>query len=168
MHEGLGASAFAVAEKLKSGALLTEFNEYGEVVDQGMVKGIEPLAVLMAHFCDERLEVSKASYKAVEAKIFCKTCGKESTAVRELDTHAVTDMSAVPVVPIFKCKVCNTRYYSMTDEYLDRLVERNIALFDGEEAELMKKDAEAFRKELKEYIIRIFASKRIFRLEIKK
>ncbi len=168
IHEGSGAKTFAVAERLRNGALMTEFNEYGEVLDQGMIKGIEPLAVLMAHFGDRKLEMSKAPYKAVEARIFCKKCGKESTAIRELDTHATKDMDIVPVVPVFKCKVCNTRYYSMTSRYLDRLVERNAAMFNGDEAKLMKDDALAFKKELQEYIIRIFASKKVFRLEIKK
>ncbi len=159
--------AFSVAEKVGKGVLVTDFGGSGEVIDQNLFEYGVPLDVLTVHL-GAALELSGEPYKKVEVDIFCKRCSKDSTAVRELDIKDAQSAGTVPVAPIFVCSACRTRYYSMTDSYLERLISRNEEMFKREELTSMKDDAGAFMRELQGYIIRIFASKRVFRLEIKK
>ncbi len=54
----------------------------------------------------------------------------------------------------------------LADEYLDALVKNNASLFGKDEIRERGKDGRAFVNTLQEYVIRIFASKRISRLKI--
>jgi len=67
----------------------------------------------------------------------------------------------VPIMPLYWCKECRTTSYRLTDSYLEYLVENNWALFDGMEKKELEADRDKFMSELKSYIIRIFASKKI-------
>lgn len=70
------------------------------------------------------------------------------------------------MAPIFRCTKCDKRFYSITRTYLERLVDRKAELFDEKELEELRKDRETFINTLNEYIIRIFASKRIHKIVI--
>jgi hypothetical protein len=50
---------------------------------------------------------------------------------------------------------------------MNALIKRNAELFEKDEVEEMKKDHDRFVNTLNEYVIRIFASKKITRLIVK-
>ena len=163
-----GSECFAVAERVVSGTLITEFKPTGEVVNQVYSKANEVDSALSEYLGnDVKLDfVNTSSYEPVKVDASCMKCGTE-TIQRELDRQDTKTVYKVSVVPIFVCKTCKTRFYSMTDAYLKRLIENNISLFAAEEIEQRKKNEAEFVHELHEYIIRIFASKRIHKLNFR-
>ena len=159
---------FSIAEPISSGILITEFKKNGEVVNQVYNKGSETEKVL-AKYLDAlgELELLNAdAYERVKVEATCTKCGTE-TIERELDRADIRQVSSVPVVPMFVCRKCGSKFYSMSDAYLKRLVDNNAMLFETNEIELNKNDEVKFVHTLQEYIIRIFASKRIQKLCIK-
>ena len=161
---------FVVAERTTSGVLLSKFNRHGEVLDQVYKNTNDPLLEIRNYMkeIDKELEIfSIDAYSKVEVNATCENCGKKSIS-RELDLLEAGRISDVPVVPMFKCTNCSKKFYFMGEEYLKNLVSRNISLFEPEEIKLGGKDEVAFLKEIHEYMIRIFASKRLLRLKINK
>jgi hypothetical protein len=163
-----GQEFFSIAEPTSSGILITEFRKNGEVVNQVYERGGKTdsaLAKYLSTFGElEFLNVD--AYERVKVDAACTKCGAERIE-RELDRADINLVSNVPVVPMFVCRKCGSRFYSMSDSYLRRLVENNVMLFETNEIELRKKDEVKFVNTLQEYIIRIFASKRIQKLCIK-
>lgn len=92
----------------------------------------------------------------------CPSCGSYSLA-RVVDQ--LTDPALAPIMPIYVCGGCKAKSYYLTDKYLEHLVGNNKELFDEKELKEMQANKAAFMNELKEYIIRIFASKRIIRIK---
>ncbi len=163
--DGTGA-LFSVAEPTKLGVLLTEFSQYGEVVRQEYRQSGEAAREL-SNFVNSELEISQIDeYKPVNVAAKCPKCGGE--IVRELDTKKPEQIDKVPVVPLYICSKCGAKYYSMSDEFLSSIVHSRQDLFEPKDLEEMRADEKAFIKLLQENIIRIFASKRIFRLKIGK
>ncbi len=103
-------------------------------------------------------DIDYVSYSGIRAGAKCSDCGSRDIA-RELKP-----IDPVPLVPIFVCRSCNGRFFSMTDEYLRILVENNPHLFEQSELEKKEKDDGAFITELKQYIISVFATRKIKRL----
>ena len=160
--------SFSVAERLISGALVTEFKANGEVVNQVYSKTKEAGSALSEYLGhDASLEfIDIPAYEPVKISANCTKCGTD-TIERELDRQDTRTVYRVPVVPIFVCRTCSTRFYSMTDSYLKRLIDNNVLLFEDNENEQRKKNEAEFVHELHEYIIRIFASKRIHKLNFR-
>ena len=67
---------------------------------------------------------------------------------------------------LFFMKSVRKIHYSMTDEYLRRIMQDKEGLFEPRELAEVRKDGNASVKMLQEYIIRIFASKKISRFKI--
>jgi hypothetical protein len=65
------------------------------------------------------------------------------------------------VMPIYTCSSCSTKGYHLTEPYLKFLLEKQKELLSEKEKEEMMANEAAFIKEIKAYIIRIFASKKI-------
>ena len=100
--------------------------------------------------------VTRTEYSDVKLERSCPSCSAFS--LQEQD-------GPVPIVPVYVCRSCGSKSFLLTDEYLSQLVGENLTAFnDGERSELSK-DPSAFSAELKEYIIRIFASKRIIAIK---
>lgn len=163
-----GERVFATAEKVQQGVLVSEFNESGELLDQIYKKTDQPLREIAEHlgnFTNE-IDVAKAeAHLPIKARAICESCnGKE--IVREFDTIDTKKVANVPVVPIFVCSGCKKRYYSMNPKYLKRLIARNPDLFKPEELKGSDVDEVAFMKEIQEYMIRIFASKKLAMMKI--
>ena len=165
---GEGGGSFCIAERLISGTLVTEFKATGEVVNQAYSKKKETDSALAEYFGpDASIEFfDRPSYEPVKVMASCTKCGTE-TIDRDLDRRDTRTVSKVPVVPIYVCRTCKTRFYSLTDAYLKRLVESNVSLFDEGEIKEREKNEMEFVHELHEYIIRIFASKRIHKLNFR-
>jgi predicted RNA-binding Zn-ribbon protein involved in translation (DUF1610 family) len=158
-------SKFAVADELKDGSLITVFNEDGEVLDQRILKG-KSVEEGLEYYVGP-LKIVESEYKEVEVKAVCPRCGKRSIR-RELDLVDTRKLSNVPVVPIYVCTSCGQGFYSLTKEYLKKIVDEHLDLFSAEENSEREKNEEAFINELNEYIIRIFASKKLMRIKIEK
>ena len=136
------------------------------MVKQAYFKGKTPEEILEEMLGPENsiyVEFKK-SYNGVCIGAKCPKC--RGDIARELDVCDIESVKDVPVVPILVCKSCRGRYYSLNKEYLDFLVEGNKHLFTQEELEEKEKNGKSFASELNEYIIRIFAAKKIPRLDI--
>ncbi len=160
-----GERCFAVAERIKNGVLVSEFGERSGVLGQSYSKASDPLAELAKHFSsDYKVSETVGRYEKVEASLPCVKCGT-GKVVRELDTDVKDTDGTVPVVPIFICTSCGNKSYSISRKYLEKLVDGNLELFEQEELAERSKDSGIFINTLEEYIIRVFASKKIDRLK---
>lgn len=164
-YSGPLGNVFSIAETTAKGTLISEFKLGGEIINQAGVETRNPAEALSEYVSPvAELEFVQAqAYEKVKIDTACEKCG--GTIERELDNKNTSLMSFVPVIPMFVCKGCGNRFYSMSDAYLKRLVETNAMLFEEKELELRGKDESKFVDTLQEYIIRIFASKRIKRLK---
>ena len=155
---------FCLSEKTRKGTLITEFGKNGRIIDQIYLNGGDPESSLEKYLGISLHIEKKASYDRVNVSASCRKCGPREKIYRELDLTLISYVESVPVVPIFRCIGCGSRFYAMEIEYLNALVSRNTALFTEDERRGIEKDSESAIKELNEYIIRIFASKKIMRL----
>ncbi|MGC8699677.1 MAG: hypothetical protein ACP5HW_02475 [Candidatus Micrarchaeia archaeon] len=155
---------FAIGEELKNGSLVTLFDENGNVLDQKRFKTSVEESV---ESYIGPIKIVESEYKSVEVNAVCPKCGKRSIK-RELDIVDTKKLENVPEVPVYVCTSCGHAFYSITKEYLRKLAKEHAELFTEEEEKEREKDEEAFVNELNEYIIRIFASKKIMRIEIGK
>lgn len=136
------------------------------MVNQSYLQNHNFLHELSSYVDGQLLEIIDVDeYSPIEMKAKCSQCGNVGL-VRELDTHDAKKITNVPVVPIFICRKCSHRHYSLTDQYLSTLVVSNKHLFEPGELEEINRDRDGSINTLKEYIIRIFASKRISRARI--
>lgn len=103
-------------------------------------------------------ETIERPYKNVEFPKPCPKCGKHGLS-RYVEAFA--SKGEAPVMPLYYCSSCRTKSYYLTESYLDYLVENNLEMFNEKEIKEMKEDKTAFVEELRGYIIRIFASKKI-------
>ncbi|MEM0074344.1 MAG: hypothetical protein QXX70_00410 [Candidatus Micrarchaeaceae archaeon] len=166
-YSAKGKPRFSIAEPTAIGTLLTEFSEDGEVLRQEYRHSNQVQRELSDFICKETLLVKTyAPYDRVKVNTTCKKCGGE--IVRELDMMPPSKITNVPVVPIYICTSCMTKYYSMNNEFLFSLVGNATELFEPDELKELQADAEAFSKKLQATILRIFAMKKIFKLEVKK
>jgi hypothetical protein len=161
-----GETRFCLAEETGAGTLVTEFRPNGEVVGQVCVNAKSAEDALAG-----RLEgtgvleiLDSGEYERIRVDASCAKCRGE--IARELDLKPPREITSVPVIPMFVCVNCKSRYYVLADEYLDALVKNNSSLFGKDEIGERGKDERAFVNTLQEYVIRIFASKRISRLKI--
>ncbi len=156
-----GRTAFCVAEGTGSGVLITEFDDNCGVLNQRLIRAKDAGSEL-EKYLSSTVEVGNGGYERVVAKTSCTEC--KGQVVREFDLREPKSIVEVPVVPIFVCTNCNKRFYSMTESYLRALVEGNPGLFESDELREKQENADVFINTLNEYIIRVFASKKIERL----
>lgn len=168
LYKRKGAAKFCIVEKVAKGVLLTEFNTDGEVLVQLLNNTVEPEGVLKKHFDGEEIDVTESGdYVPVRLNAECGAC-KSAEVVREIDTLQGSKLKEVPVIPLYVCTQCKKRYYTLSDEYLRFLVGSNLDLFEDDELKGREQDETAFIKTLQEYVIRIFAAKKISRIAIKR
>jgi hypothetical protein len=157
---------FCLGEKTRSGALVTEFETSGVVLDQVHYKNAPVEESLAARLGVELSIAEVPAYERIRVAAACSKCNADKIT-RELDLVGGLLPEEVPVIPIFRCIGCGQRHYSMGREYLEALVKRNEGLFEEAEIAERNKDEKLFVNTLNEYVIRIFASKKISRLVIK-
>lgn len=160
-----GSGSFCIGERTLKGILITEFEIGGNILNQVYVSGTDTEKELKSYLSAD-IDVKKAEkYDRVKINAVCDKCN-EYSLMRNLDLISPDVINEVSVVPIYICTKCGKKFYSMTDRYLRNLVKGNLALFDKDEVEELKKDEYLFINTLQEYIIRIFASKKISRIKI--
>lgn len=156
---------FCLVEETFKGILITEFNLNNEVVNQSYKPNGNFLHELSSYVGSLIEIIDVDQYKHIEMKAKCSSCANVGLT-RELDMKPAKSIVDVPVVPIFICEKCGHKHYSLTDQYLKILVANNMHLFEANEMEEINKDRDGSINTLKEYIIRIFASKRISRAKL--
>jgi hypothetical protein len=137
--------------------LRTSFDSEGRVLDRRLLK--KGSARAMAAEFAEGLggEVLTGEYADVEIKKGCPRCaGGLRLHVAEGD---------IPIMPVYVCRNCGARSLDLTDEYLSALVRENRALFESSELEEMERSPGTFSSELRDYIIKIYASKHILKIK---
>ncbi len=144
-------------EPIRGSFLETCFDSDGAVIDQLRID--HPVKERIAYvLSSSNAEAAEASgFSEIVLKRGCPKCGAEPLR-RCLDGHA---SGSVPIIPLHSCSACGSRCYMLTDKYLARLVERNRQLFNEQESKSIDADNGAFMSELRENIIRIFASKKL-------
>jgi len=160
--------AFALAEKTAHGVLVSEFSESGEVLDQVYKKSnmtLAEIAGFLKKVADGVQVEEVGKYRTVEVNAICEDC-KTKSIKREMDVLDPATVTRIPIVPLFVCTQCGKKFYSIHPRYLKNLVLRNTELFDGDEEKFRQKDETAFMKEIQEYMIRVFASKKLARMKI--
>jgi len=161
-----GKIRFCLAEKTAEGTLITEFNEHSEVVNQVYEGDMNHERNLSKYLnADEKKTVLTGDYRGITIRAKCRSCGNIGLK-RSLDSTAPSGIKKVPVIPLFECGSCKSLHYSLTDDYLRVLVDDNGKLFEKEEMDQIRGDAIGSVKLLQEYIIRIFASKKISRIKM--
>ncbi len=154
-HEG--KTNTLLIEKAGNGILESLFDEKGAALKQIMLKGGQSAVEEEVKELSKRIgHLESTEYKEVTLQKDCPHCGS-SPLSRSIDFGK----GEVPVVPTYICAKCGGRSYYLTDQYLRSLVFENKHLFSEEEERELNANEEVFIKELKEYIIRIFASKKI-------
>lgn len=107
-------------------------------------------------------DVAYKDYTEIKIAKECPKC-KESKLQRYVDAFAST--GEIPIVPIYYCTSCNTKSFYLTDKYLEHLVASNTELFEEKEKDELNANKDAALNELREYIIRMFASKKILNIK---
>lgn len=156
---------FSIFELTPSGVLITDFNERGEVLDQFGCADMDIYRQARAHvskfILDKEVRFVKCTGSDISIK--CQEC-KIGTIKREFDLIDPKDMISIHTMPIFVCLNCNKKFISVTEEYVSALVKRNPNLFENSEVEEKNKDWDGFIKDLRQYIISVFAAKKIHRI----
>lgn len=161
-----GRNRAALWEPFRGGIIETIYNEYGAVLGQRMFKNDGK------KFLNERIDsvmkdasitsTSECKYTEIRLERRCPGCGAASL---ERVSDFGKEKPDLPVMPTYECRECKGKGYHLTDEYLEQMLAEQESLFSSKELQEMKTDRGAFKAQLNEYIIRIFASKRIMHIE---
>ena len=133
------------------GILEITYNANGEVLNQKLLKG--EISMLVNSFTSNpNSKILTKDYEEIKITRPCPVCKKGAIKKEKIP---------IPIIPTYICDSCGSKSYNLTDEYLSKLAYENIHLFSNLEIKELKENNQKFMKELKEYIIRIFASKHI-------
>lgn len=151
-----------IFERISNGVVVSNISYEKGVLSQKYLKNSTIPDSLANELQGEFSIIEKKDTQKTSIGKKCDSCN--ATLYRELEAVDTWNIKEVPVVPIFRCEGCGKRFYSMTKPYLESLVNENKELFEGADLLEMEKNKEEFIKTLNEYIIRIFASKKISRI----
>ncbi len=160
-----GEKRIRLWEAHKDNVLETTFDANGSILVQ---KLLMPEKDVMKRRLHESLKEANASetkekpFEEVKLNKSCPKCG-EYRLSRYVESYA--SKWEIPVMPLYHCLNCNTKSYYLTEHYLGYLVDTKKELFSEAELSEMERNKSAFINELKGYIIRIFASKKIMSIE---
>ncbi|MGI0134369.1 MAG: hypothetical protein ACREBW_05375 [Candidatus Micrarchaeaceae archaeon] len=159
-HEN-GSRVTKLWERKGDRVLESTFNDEGAILLQEL-KEINEAGV------NERVQsilnsagVISAREKPYEEIRLSRQCPKCSNIGLTRHVDAFSASQEIPVMPLYHCRSCSSKSYYLTDSYLEHLVLNNKGMFDVKELSELDVNKQAFMEELKAYIIRIFASKRI-------
>ena len=155
-----GIKRTTIWENVNGRVLETLFDADGSILLQRLVKPDKSMAKMIRERLDtEGIETAEAKeFSDIKLKRACPSCNKY-TLSRHVEAFPTS--SELPVMPIYHCANCKKSSYHLTDQYLEYLIENNKNLFDSSEISELSKDRHAFTSDVREHIIRIFASKKI-------
>jgi transposase-like protein len=151
---------FLLWEKRSGKLLETLFDQNGAIL-------IQRLTALNEDLINKKIsEISKMTNSSVaEASFseikFNKPCPKCNADSLERYVDAFASKGDVPVMPLYYCKSCKSKSYYLTDSYLEYLIENNKSLLSESELSELGNNGNAFVSEVREYIIRMFASQKV-------
>ena len=153
--------ATTLLENLGGGLVLASvFDHEGNLLSRKVVNtGSEGTAAIERQVSTGFETITQGNYRDIVLEKDCPKCGNKGMARSTDISNSIAD---VPVMPLVICQSCGTKGYTLSDSYLREMVMANKELFSSKEQEELERDAAGFMAELREYIIRIFASKRIF------
>ncbi len=160
-------TVFCVAEPTAWGTLVSKFRISGEMVDRVENERTRNATTALDMYLTGfgTLEVVETDrFERVKANAVCSACGGSDIA-RELDTVQTEELRETPVVPIFSCTSCGSRFCLVSDDYIKTLISRYsryISMDKGQQA-----GNGAFVGSVRDNIIRSFASQNIKELVIK-
>ncbi|MGI0100813.1 MAG: hypothetical protein ACREBH_03820 [Candidatus Micrarchaeaceae archaeon] len=159
-YEREGGKRTILWEARRRGILETLFNGDGAILLQRLHDpSVSMDAVMSMAMSDSGISsIMETEYNGVKLNKACPKCNGMDL-VRHAEAFASRD--DVPIMPLYYCSSCRTSSYFMTRDYLEYLIDNNSGLFNGGEISEMGKDRNAFVDELNNYIIRIFASKKV-------
>ena len=142
--------------------LETIFDDDGAVMRISILqsKDLESALSEFLNSLPEKVDKVEKPYEEIKLKKQCPYCGSDALA-RSINI----EKGQVPIAPIYECKNCSEKSYYLTEEYLQYLVLCNKELFEKQELRQLEANEKEFLGELSEYIVRIFASKRIKRIK---
>ncbi|MGC8567750.1 MAG: hypothetical protein ACP5RP_00290 [Candidatus Micrarchaeia archaeon] len=146
-------------EVFNGSVLITKFNSIGGIVDRKLLPKEVSLSDAINHSFSEYgiTHVTEIPYEEIKLLKRCPSCNSDSL---ELFYD-----NSVPVLPVYICKHCGAKSYYMTNEYLLNLINEHRELFDEDTLSKFEQDKPLFMNELKEYIARFFAAKKILRIQ---
>ncbi len=149
-------------EPVKGGIIETFYDDIGAVTRQSLLEHEHAIDAASLFMKEKAITAEEDSnYTDVQLKKPCPQCGKE--LLKRVAGEAALPHQA-PIMPIYVCKGCATKSYYLSDDYLEYLISNNNDKFSEQEKKEMADNRVTFRNELKEYIIRIFASKHFMRI----
>lgn len=156
-----GAKLTRLWEPKGEHTLETTFNEEGAILKQEMKKLAEPdvneqISLILKNA--GVVAIKEQPYQEIKLNKKCPKCSNTGLS-RHAD--AFSTKQEIPIMPLYHCKSCGSQSYYLTDSYLEQLVLNNKDMFEGKELSELDANKQAFMDELKAYIIRIFASKKI-------
>ncbi len=159
-------SRIVLWEPFRGGLVETVHDQQGAVLKQKMFKN-EKKNILNDRIVSVVKEAAitkttECEYSEIKLDKKCPTCGNPSL---KRVSNLAQDKPDVPVLPTYECAGCKAKGYYLTDEYLEQLITEQAALFSPQEKSEMEANRDAFKAKLNEYIIRIFASKRIIQIK---
>lgn len=159
---------FALWEPFGNGVVETIFDAHGAILKQEMFPENQNPQIEIDNYMKRFMkqvhlnDLVDETYSEIKLDKKCPTCSNDSlTRIMDLDTKEPN----VPILPTYLCTSCKGKSYYLSDAYLEFLVSNNTTMFSDAERKELEANREAFLHELKEYIIRIFASKRIIRIK---
>ena len=161
-YERNGQQLIEMFETVNGATLETSFNQEGEILEQALLKPEKDTTSFAEEFISKFAEANLVEriYEEVELKKPCPKC-KSQSLKRNIERFS----SSIPIMPIYVCNSCGSKGFHLTDAYLIGLVYGNKSLFTEEETKELESNSAAFIKELREYIIRIFASKKVMNIQ---
>ncbi|MCL5099600.1 MAG: hypothetical protein M1158_00540 [Candidatus Marsarchaeota archaeon] len=149
----------------KDYALETTFDAQGAILNQKLVRlNGHTIRDMVSDFIESSgIESRESVYEEVRLGARCPKCG--SPELRR-SAQSASSPDNVPVMPMYVCQACGAKSYYLTDSYLKELVRHNKALFEPKELEELDGNEERFIKEIREYISRMFASKKILSIKL--
>lgn len=162
-HDSGGATLIELWEPRKKGVLHTTFDHDGAIICQRLIKpGMGADEIASAFIKDSGIgSPEERPFEPVMLNRPCPTCGRGQLS-RYAEAFSLED---APVMPLYYCMGCKGKSFHMTDAYLRYLVYNNRGLFEGKELAELDGNSASFIKELHEYVIRIFASKKITQIK---
>lgn len=158
-----GTKLIKLWQPRKNAILETTFKENGSVILQQIISGKdinETVNELLVK--SGKTQLKNVEFRPIKLDRPCPHC-KKNSLIRYADAYRSNP--DIPVMPLYECKECKGKSHLLTDEYLMHLVKSNPDLFDADAKAELKNDDDAFVSELKRYVISIFASKKIKRIE---
>ncbi len=152
-------------EPFEKGIVLeTEFDFNGGILKQNLIKGdFNGPRDLADRFIEKNNieDVRESVFEEVKLQKRCPKCNSNKL----IRYSTISGRDNIPIIPTYVCGDCNSKSYYLTDEYLERLIKEHKDLFEDSEIKELDNDEENFKHQIAEYISRVMAIKKVYRIK---